>query len=203
MAEGCRPALVLASASPFRRRLLEAAGLAFRVAPAHIDEGAVKEGLLRSGSTLPAIAEALAVAKAEAASRRLPDALVIGADQILACGGALLDKPGSPAEARAQLIRLRAQTHRLHTAVALSAGGKALWAHVETATLAMRPFSDRFLADYLARVGDEVRETVGAYAIEGPGIQLMERIEGDMFTVIGLPLLPLLGELRARGAIDT
>jgi septum formation protein len=141
------------------------------------------------------------VAKAEVVSAGLPDALVIGADQVLACGAEMFNKPASVAEAREQLVRLRGKTHELHTAVALAAGGKAVWARLETATLAMRPFSDAFLADYLARLGERVRRTVGAYEIEGPGIQLMDRIEGDMFTVIGLPLLALLFELRARGAI--
>jgi septum formation protein len=195
------PRLVLASASPFRRRMLEAAGLAFVVVAPDVDEAAVKDALLRSGSTSREIAQGLAVAKAEVVSAGLPDALVIGADQVLACGAEMFNKPASVAEAREQLVRLRGKTHELHTAVALAAGGKAVWARLETATLAMRPFSDAFLADYLARLGERVRRTVGAYEIEGPGIQLMDRIEGDMFTVIGLPLLALLFELRARGAI--
>jgi septum formation protein len=198
-----RPQLVLASASPFRRRMLEAAGLSFAVASAHVDEGAVKDGLLRSGSSLPAMAEALAVAKAEAVSTGSPDALVIGADQVLACGAELLSKPASVAEARQHLLHLRSKTHELHTAVALAVRGKAVWTRVETATLTMRPFTPAFLCQYLAQVGENACRTVGAYEIEGPGIQLFERIEGDMFTVIGLPLMPLLAELRARGVIAT
>jgi nucleoside triphosphate pyrophosphatase len=201
MVDSSGPRLVLASASPFRRRMLEAAGLAFVVVAPDVDEAAVKGALLRSGSTSREIAQGLAVAKAEVVSAGLPDALVIGADQVLACGAEMFNKPASVAEAREQLVRLRGKTHELHTAVALAAGGKAVWARLETATLAMRPFSDAFLADYLARLGERVRRTVGAYEIEGPGIQLMDRIEGDMFTVIGLPLLALLFELRARGAI--
>jgi septum formation protein len=201
MVDSSGPRLVLASASPFRRRMLEAAGLAFVVVAPDVDEAAVKDALLRSGSTSREIAQGLAVAKAEVVSAGLPDALVIGADQVLACGAEMFNKPASVAEAREQLVRLRGKTHELHTAVALAAGGKAVWARLETATLAMRPFSDAFLADYLARLGERVRRTVGAYEIEGPGIQLMDRIEGDMFTVIGLPLLALLFELRARGAI--
>jgi len=104
-------------------------------------------------------------------------------------------------EAREQLMRLRGKTHHLHTGAALAIGGKAVWSRVETATLAMRSFSDDFLSDYLAKVGERVCHTVGAYEIEGPGIQLFERTEGDSFTIIGLPLLPLLSELRARGVI--
>jgi septum formation protein len=202
MADLSRPRLVLASSSPFRRRMLEAAGLAFEVVPADVDEAPVKDGLLRAGSLPQAVAEALAVLKAEATSTQLPDALVIGADQVLALGAEMFQKPASVAQAREQLLRLRGKTHALHTAVALAKRGKAVWVRVETATLAMRPFTQAFLADYLARVGERVCRTVGAYEIEGPGIQLMERVEGDMFTVIGLPLLPLLSELRARGAID-
>jgi len=197
------PRLVLASASPFRRRLLEAAGIAFAVVAPEVDEAAIKSGLFQSGASLREIAQGLAVAKAEVVSASLPDALVIGADQVLACGAQIFNKPASVAEAREQLVRLRGKTHELLTAVALAAAGTAVWTRLETATLAMRPFSDAFLTDYLARVGDRVRGTVGAYEVEGPGIQLMESIEGDMFTVIGLPLLALLSELRARGALAT
>jgi nucleoside triphosphate pyrophosphatase len=198
-----RSRLVLASASPFRRRMLEAAGLAFAVVAPDVDEVAIKSGLLGSGATLKEIAQGLAVAKAEVVSTHLPDALVIGADQVLACGGEMFNKPASGAEAREQLVRLRGKTHELHTAVAVAASGKAVWTRVATATLAMRSFSDAFLAQYLTIAGDRVLRTVGAYEIEGLGIQLMEKIEGDMFTVIGLPLLALLSELRARGAVAT
>jgi septum formation protein len=202
MAEPARRRLVLASASPFRRRMLEAAGLSFEVAPADVDEAMLKRDLLGSGSTPSTIAAALAAAKAEAVSARLPDALVIGADQVLALGPDLFGKPvGTPA-AREQLLRLRGKSHQLHTAACLATGGKVVWTHVEIATLTMRPFSDAFLADYLRVAGDRVCHTVGAYEIEGLGIQLFERIEGSLFTIIGLPLLPLLAELRARGVID-
>jgi septum formation protein len=173
------------------------------VVPADVDETAIKRDLLRSGSTPTAIAAALAAAKGEAVSAGLPEALVIGADQVLALGQDLFSKPAGTSEAREQLLRLRGKSHQLHTAVSLATGGKAVWTHVEIATLAMRPFSDAFLADYLRDAGARVCHTVGAYEIEGPGIQLFERVEGDIFTVIGLPLLPLLAELRARGVIDT
>jgi septum formation protein len=195
--------LILASASPIRRRMLEAAGLAFTVVAPDVDEAAVKGTLLRSGSTPRQIARGLAVAKAEVVSAARPDALVIGADQVLAVGAEMFNKPASVAEAREQLVRLRGKSHELTTAVALAGGGAAVWTRLETATLAMRAFSDAFLADYLARLGKRVKRTVGAYEIEGPGIQLMERIEGDMFTVMGLPLLALICELRARGVIAT
>jgi septum formation protein len=201
MAELSRRRLVLASASLFRRRMLEAAGLSFEVVPADVDEAAIKRDLLRSGATPSGIAEALAAAKAEAVSAGVPEALVIGADQVLALGQELFNKPASIAEAREQLLRLRGKSHHLHTAAALATGGKAMWARVEIATLEMRSFSDAFLSDYLAKAGDRVRHTVGAYEVEGLGIQLFDRTEGDIFTIIGLPLLPLLAELRARGAL--
>ena len=202
MAEAARLPLVLASASPFRRRMLEQAGLAFEVHAADADEGAIKHTMLRAGSTPSAIAEALAVAKAEAVSARRPQALTIGADQVLSLDGELFNKPASVAEAREQLLRLRGKSHQLLTATALATGGKAVWQHVESASLHMRSFSDAYLTTYLRGMGERVLATVGAYEIEGPGVQLFERIEGDTFTIIGLPLLPLLAELRARGAIE-
>jgi septum formation protein len=202
MAELSRRRLVLASASPFRRRMLEAAGLSFEVVAADVDEAAIKRDLLGSGSAPPAIAEALALAKAQAVAARVPEALVIGADQVLSLGLDLFSKSGNIPEAREQLQRLRGKTHQLHSAAALVTGGKAVWTHVEIASLTMRAFSDAFLTGYLRQVGDRVCHTVGAYEVEGPGVQLFERIDGDTFTIIGLPLLALLAELRTHGAID-
>jgi len=201
MAEPGARTLVLASASPFRKRMLEAAGLTFRVVPADIDEPHLKRRLAAQGPA--AIAEALACAKAEAVSARLPEALVLGADQVLALGEELFDKPGDIQAARADLVRLRGKTHWLHTAAVLAEHGRAVWTLVETATLTMRPFSDAFLDDYIAQSGDALCQIVGAYEIEGRGAQLFERIEGDNFAIIGLPLVPLLTELRSRGAIET
>ncbi len=201
MAEPNAPPLVLASASPFRRRMLEAAGLSFRAVAADIDEGALKRRLVSDGLAPPAVAEVLARAKAEAVGAHLRDSLVIGCDQVLALGSELFSKPADRAQAHAQLVRLRGQSHRLHSAVVLATGGNIVWSHVETATLAMRAFSDAFLARYLDGAGDRVCHTVGAYEIEGPGVQLFERIDGDYFGIIGLPLLALLAELRTRGAV--
>jgi septum formation protein len=201
MAEPARPELVLASASPYRRQMLKAAGLSFRVEPAALDETALQRELEREAP--PALAEALARAKAQAVSARFPGAVVIGADQVLALDGALLHKPGDVATARAHLTRLRGKTHELHSGVAIARGGRVEWSHVSGARLAMRAFSEAFLEDYLARSGASVCGIVGAYEIEGPGIQLFERIEGDHFTIIGLPLLPLLAHLRTRGVIGT
>ena len=203
MAEGSAPQVILASASSFRRRLLEAAGLQFEVVPADVDEAALKRGL---AAAVPrpgpgTVAEALARAKAEAVGRNHPDALVIGADQVLALDEELFDKPSDLAEARAQLERLRGRTHTLHTAAVLAQDGKIVWTCVEEAMLTMRAFSRQFLDAYLAHCGAAVCRTVGAYEIEGAGIQLFERVEGDHFTIIGLPLLALLAELRSRGAL--
>jgi septum formation protein len=192
--------ILLASASPFRRKLLEAAGVPFRVVPAHVDEAAVKHKL--AGKTGPAgIAEALAAAKAEGVSRANPGTVVIGSDQVVALGDALIDKPVDPEDARAQLRRLRGRMHRLFTAVALAQDGRIVWTAVQSASLTMRNFSDRFLDRYVAECGEGLRQVAGAYEIEGRGIQLFERIEGDHFTIVGLPLVPLLAELRARGAL--
>jgi septum formation protein len=156
----------------------------------------------RLGTEAPdGIARKLAAAKAEAVSRRRPDALVIGADQVLAFEGEILNKPGEISAARTQLQQLRGKTHHQHSGVALAQGGKILWSHCEQATLTMRRFSDAFLDRYLAEAGTSLCGIVGAYEIEGRGIQLFERVEGDHFTIIGLPLLPLLAELRSRGAL--
>ena len=195
--------LILASGSPYRRSMLEAAGLSFHVVPADVDEAALKRGLAAQ-SPKPisaAVADALARAKAQSVSARHPDATVIGADQVLALGDDLLDKPGDLAAARVQLERLRGKTHRLISAVVVAEAGKVLWTHVDEAVLTMRPFSREFLDRYLAEADPGLCQIVGAYEIEGPGIQLFERVEGDHFTIIGLPLLPLLAELRSRGVI--
>jgi septum formation protein len=201
MAEPRRGEVLLASASPFRRRMLEAAGLSFRVVPADVDEPAIRQRI--ANADLARVAATLAEAKAVAVSEAYPDALVIGADQVLAIDDKLFNKPKDLDEAREQLKELRGEAHHLHTAAALAQAGKILWSHTETARLIMRSFSDAFLDRYLAEMGARVCHTVGAYEIEGCGIQLFERVEGDSFTIIGLPLLPLLAELRARGAIDT
>ncbi len=203
MAEPGAPQVILASASSFRRRLLEAAGLRFEVVPADVDEAALKRGL---AAAVPrpgpgTVAEALARAKAEAVGRNHPDALVIGADQVLALDEELFDKPSDLAAARAQLERLRGRPHTLHTAAVLAHDRKIVWTCVGEAMLTMRAFSRQFLDAYLARCGAAVCQTVGAYEIEGAGIQLFERVEGDHFTIIGLPLLALLGELRSRGVL--
>jgi septum formation protein len=203
MAKAAPVELLLASASPSRRKLLEAAGVPFRVVAANVDEAALKCGLMTEGSACsPAgIAEAMAAAKASSASFSYPASLVIGADQVLALEDEAFDKPADLVTARAQLERLRGRTHRLFSAVALAQAGKVVWSTVDSATLTMRDFSDRFLDAYLAEAGSRLCQIVGCYEIEGRGIQLFEHVEGDHFTVVGLPLMPLLAELRTRGAI--
>ena len=194
--------LLLASASVFRRKLLDAAGVAFRMVPAHLDEAEIK-ARVASKVGPAALAEALAAAKAEAVSAKFPGSLVIGADQVLALGAQIIDKPRDLAEARAQLEQLRGRTHRLFTGVALAEDGRTVWRVGDSATLTMRHFTDEFVDGYLAQSGDAVCLMAGSYDIEGRGIQLFERVEGDHFTIIGLPLLPLLAELRARGVVAT
>ncbi len=194
--------LVLASGSGARRMMLANAGLAFDVVPATLDERAVEAPLIASGATPKALALALAEAKAAEVSGRLPDALVIGADQTLDCDGHRGTKSDSIAAARAQLMRLAGRPHQLHSAVAVARGGTVRWRHTATATLTMRPLTSSFIDAYLERVGEAVLASVGVYQLEGEGVQLFERIEGDYFTILGLPLLPLLAYLRSVGAIE-
>ena len=198
-----RPPLILASSSKIRARLLEAAGLAFIIEAPGLDEAAIREAIGGEGVLPPEdVAEVLARAKAEAVSELAKDALVIGADQVLAFESAILSKPESMEAARKELLDLSGKTHRLHTAVALAKGGETIWAHSEISTLKMRRLSPEFIGRYLAAAGEEVLSSVGAYQLEGLGIQLFEKIEGNYFSILGLPLLPLLDALRREGGID-
>lgn len=190
--------LVLASRSPARARLLAEAGVSVDLRPTDVDEAALKAKLLAGGDTPAGIAMALSAAKAMAASSG-SEALVIGADQTLELQGALFDKPPTLEEARAQLQRLRGHTHRLHSAVAVVQAGAVVWRTVDSAALQVRNFSDAFLDDYLRVEGEALLDCVGAYRLEGLGAQLFDRVEGDYFSVLGLPLLPLLGFLRGAG----
>jgi septum formation protein len=190
--------LVLASGSAARRQMLEAAGLAFEVDVPRVDEEAAKASLRGEGLKPRDQADALAELKALSVSRGR-EALVIGADQMLALGSEVFDKPKSAAEAREHLLRLRGQTHELITAAVVAREGAIIWRHIDTPKLKMRAFSDAFLDDYLSRAGEHVLHSVGAYQLEGLGTQLFERVEGDYFSVLGLPLLPLLAFLRQHG----
>jgi septum formation protein len=197
------PPLILASGSKVRARLLEAAGLAFIVEPPGLDESAMRQAV-SSEETLNAqdVAEVLARAKAEAVSELAPHAFVIGADQVLKLGHRILAKPDSMEAARAELLDLSGKSHSLHTAVALARNGEVLWAYSDTSTLAMRKLTPEFIGRYLAAVGEEVLSSVGAYQLETIGIQLFEKIDGDYFSILGLPLLPLLYALRGEGALE-
>ena len=195
--------LILASSSAARAALLENAGLAFRRVPADIDERAAEEPLAAGGAGPGDIAELLAEVKALDVSARHPGALVIGADQTLGLGEARFNKPEDMEAARRQLLALSGRTHTLHSAVCVARDGAILWRELAAAHMTMRPLSPAFVGQYLAAVGDRALKSVGCYQLEGPGIQLFERIDGDYFTILGLPLLPLLAFLRSEGAIAT
>lgn len=167
--------------------------------PADVDEASIKARM--TGADAAVLAGSLAEAKAAAVSARDPQAVVIGADQVLELAGAWLDKPGTAAVARKHLKTLRGRTHHLHSAVCVVEGGRVLWRHVEAARLTMRAFSDGFLESYLEAAEPDTWQSVGAYRLEGPGAQLFESVEGDHFTIQGLPLLPLLDFLRRRGLV--
>lgn len=188
--------LLLASASPTRAAMLARAGLACRAEPARVDEAAVREAMRAEGAGPRDTAMALAELKAGRLSNRYPELFVIGADQILSCGTAWFDKPADLDHARAHLLALRGKTHVLHTAVCVARGGSVLWRHVEEPALSMRAFSDSLLDGYLERQGEAVLGSVGAYRIEECGAQLFDKVEGDWFAILGLPLLPLLAFLR-------
>ena len=193
--------LVLASRSPSRSALLAGAGLDFATEPSRVDERAVEEPLLAAGADPGAIALHLAEAKALDVAARRPGELVLGCDQTLGLDGRRFVKPESHADARAQLESLRGRTHELRSALVLADGPTVLWRHVSVARLSVRPFSDAWLDDYMAAVGDAVLGSVGCYQLEGRGVGLFEAIDGDWFTILGLPLLPLLAELRRMGRI--
>lgn len=192
--------LVLASASPSRASILQAAGLAVTIEPASLDEDPVKQSLRGNGAAT--IAGTLANLKAAQVCRNHPGALVIGADQVLECEGAWFDKPADVDDARKHLLNLRGRTHELIAAVCVLRDGEALWRHTERARLTMRCFSTAFLERYLREQGDSVCESIGAYRIEGVGVQLFSAIEGNHFTILGLPLLPLLDFLRGHGVVQ-
>jgi septum formation protein len=188
--------LILASASSTRKALLQQAGLAFSAVPASIDERALETKAHEQGADGRDIALLLARHKAAAVAYQYPDAYVIGADQTLALGTELLHKPADRAAAAAQLDRLKGRTHRLHAAVTLVRNDLLLWSDVETAELTMRDFTDADRDDVLDREGDAILSSVGGYRLEGPSIRLFATVTGDYFTILGLPLLPLLAAMR-------
>jgi septum formation protein len=195
------PEIVLASGSRSRQAMLREAGVAFAAHPAPVDEDSFKDAFLAGGQGFAELADALAEMKAVRVSLRFPDAVVLGADQVLVCDGVLFSKAETLADARSVLRRLRGKTHRLISAAVLAKAGAPLWRHSESADLHMREFSDAFLEDYLADEGERLLGSVGCYRIEGPGAQLFARVQGDTFTVRGLPLIAVLEHLRALGAL--
>ncbi|MCX5477767.1 Maf family protein [Kaistia geumhonensis] len=195
-------ALILASTSAARKSLLANAGLVFARLAAPVDERALEAPLIAAGEPSEAIALALARAKAEAVLALRPGAVVIGADQVLDLGGRRLVKPGDRDGARRQIEELQGRTHRLVSAVVVAEGPGSAWQHVSDARLTMRRLSPAAIERYLDEAAEGIFGSVGAYHLEGVGVRLFEAIEGDYFTILGLPLLPLLGWLRSRGLID-
>jgi septum formation protein len=194
--------LILASNSASRKSLMSGAQLAFTAQAADVDERAIEAGFTARNATPPEIARALAEAKALDVSRRAPDAHVIGSDQVLSLGQQLLHKPASMAEAGDHIRAMSGRTHHLNCGVAIAHAGAIVWSDVSIARMTMRPISESFLGKYLAMAGEGILGSVGAYHFEGPGIQLFDRIEGDYFTILGLPMLTLLDGLRQLGLID-
>ena len=195
--------LILASGSTARAALLKNAGLEFSVVPADVDEAAIKSKMLQQSADASSISASLALEKAVRVSRSNPDAIVIGADQVLLFDGRIFDKPANMAEARSHLLTLRGLTHSLVSAVSVVIAGQEMWTTSQTAFLSMRDFSEPFLDAYLEKFGADALTSVGAYHLEGLGSQLFSHIEGDYFTILGLPLLPLLEFLRSQDIVPT
>lgn len=196
-----RPAIILASGSESRRRLLASAGVDARAIKPNVDEDTAKAAFRAENMRVRNQAMQLAELKAVKVSRREPG-LVIGGDQMLNLEGQPLDKPGDLAEAASHLRRFSGKTHSLETAIVIAENGEPVWRHLATPKLTVRPLSEAFIASYLERTGPDILKTVGAYMLEDLGAQLFNRIEGDYFTILGLPLLPLLDYLRTRGVLE-
>jgi septum formation protein len=182
--------------------MLENAGVPVEAAPADLDERALEAPLKDSGASPEDVALVMAEAKAVEVSERKPGRLVLGCDQTLSLGDEIFHKPADMEGARRHLLALSGRTHQLNSAAVLARDGRVLWRHVGVASLTMRSLDPAFVGRHLARVGQKALQSVGAYQVEGEGIQLFEKIEGDHFTIVGLPLLAVLAELRRLGAID-
>lgn len=190
---------ILASASASRLAMLRAVGLTPDVQPARIDEDALRRALESDGAPPRDLADALAEAKSRKISTKNPGHLVLGSDQVLDLNGQVFSKPETPDDARAQIARLSGQTHRLHSAAVAYRDGQPLWRHISSARLTMHPLPEAEIDDYVTRNWDQIRHSVGGYLIESEGARLFSAIEGDHFTILGLPLLPLLTWFRATG----
>ena len=196
------PALILATASEVRQSLLKQSGIRFKTQAARIDEAAIKAAMLQEGATPHDIADALAEYKARKVSQKHADAMVIGCDQVLEFHGKLLSKPKNVEAAISQLIELRGHGHKLHSAVVIYENEQPVWRHVGQVRLEMRNLSDDYIAQYMSRNWPGIADSVGAYKLEQEGVRLFSRVEGDYFTVLGLPLLELIGYLTQRGVIE-
>lgn len=197
------PRLILASQSSIRLQLLRQAGLTVEAVAARVDEESIRLSLEGEGASPRDIADTLAEMKARKVAERFPSDVVMGCDQVLSFQRQVWGKPETPDAAKAQLLALRGQTHKLLSAIVLYETGKPVWRHLGEVRLTMRNFSDDWLAGYVARNWDSIRHAVGAYKLEEEGVRLFERVEGDYFTVLGLPLLPLLSYLGLRGFIPS
>lgn len=194
--------IILASKSVHRKMLMQNAGLSFDTASADIDERVIEKAVQETGVTPQELALILANAKALDVSQKNPDKYIIGSDQTLSFEDDVLHKAADMEEARRRLLQLSGKTHQLNSAVVIIKDGQTLWQHVSTAELTMRELTPEFIGRHLAQAGDDILSSVGAYQLEKDGVQLFEKIEGDFFTIIGLPMLPLLEELRNLGVID-
>ncbi|OLP42614.1 Maf family protein [Rhizobium oryziradicis] len=193
--------LVLASTSPFRKQLLQQAGLEFTTAAPDIDEREIEARAEHQSLSPLQLADILGREKALAVSRKQMGALVLGGDQVMALGETVYHKPKDLTQARAQLLSLRGATHVLNSSLAFAKDGEIIWSHVSEAQMSVRMFSEKFLDDYLDKVGDKILKSVGGYQIEGMGVQLFSKVNGDYFTIIGVPLFPLLEKLRELGVL--
>ncbi|MFN4283628.1 MAG: Maf family protein [Alphaproteobacteria bacterium] len=195
------PPLVLASASAARAAMLTRGGVPFVQDASAVDEDEIKRAMRAEGASADDLAVALAEMKARQVGRRHAESLVVGSDQVLVCGERWFDKPPDRKAAREQLLSLRGKTHMLISAAVVLRGGERLWHHIGRAQLTVRPFTEGFLDGYLDAAGDAILGSVGAYQLEGFGAQLFTRVEGDYFTILGMPLLPLLDFLRNHGVV--